>query len=399
MTREKLPTGIREKRLKCGRLTWEAWYIRANGQRRWKAGFDSLARAQVWREENQARVRFGLPELDDDTRPVELISFEDLSARWIEAAKAEGEWAPATERSARDILRVLNRRWGSRPARAITASDFSDWLVEMARAGRGARTRQSYRGIMGAVFRWARRRELVDANPMELVVVKKPKGAEEPERALSLAEVRAFLAAETRHALLWRVLLLTGLRRAEAYRARWDWLDLDAAVLHVRQGKTGYHAIPLAACLVESFRAVERVEGRPAHGYVFSVDGLPRRCDVPMSRGFRAAGISEEDEAAERLGYHTFRRTYASLLEDVPGVKPSAIRALLRHSSKSGEMSNRYKIPQDSDLRKGIAGLERLIFEGAEGLPRVVARLWCGENAIAETRVQSGMEAGNGISC
>ena len=60
-----------------------------------------------------------------------------------------------------------------------------------------------------------------------------------------------------------RLLMLTGCRRNEILTLRWEHVDLDAAEIHLADGKTGARTVHLSPSAVRVFEALLRKPGNP----------------------------------------------------------------------------------------------------------------------------------------
>ena len=60
-----------------------------------------------------------------------------------------------------------------------------------------------------------------------------------------------------------RLLMLTGCRRNEILTLRWEHVDLDAAEIHLADGKTGARTVHLSPSAVRVFEALPRKPGNP----------------------------------------------------------------------------------------------------------------------------------------
>lgn len=139
---------------------------------------------------------------------------------------------------------------------------------------------RTVRWLLHAVFEDAVRMELIHRNPVAPVQVKGP-ARKSPGRTLQPEEARRLLEALDEHpsplALALRLMLTCGLRRGEALGLRWEDVDLEAGVLHVRRawakvgGKgvisepktsSGYRSVPIPPTTLERLRAYrESVRG------------------------------------------------------------------------------------------------------------------------------------------
>lgn len=151
------------------------------------------------------------------------------------------------------------------------------------------------------------------------------------QRFLSPAEIGRLVAAietdENRVAAqAITLLLLTGARKSEVTKAKWEYVDWDKCTLFVPIAKSGRpRAIALSAAAVDLLRSVERVAGNP---YVFLSPMNGKPCLTLQSeweRISRRAGLT-----GVRL--HDLRHTYASFLIN-KGVSLFVVQGLLGHAS------------------------------------------------------------------
>ncbi len=151
-------------------------------------------------------------------------------------------------------------------------------------------------------------------------------------RALSDDEVVGLLNAATpEHRLCYRVILLTGLRRAEAVALQWGDLHLDAVRPFVQlRATTTKNAkadtLPLHPDLVQDLR--QQWQAHPA-------TPLAAVLTVPSMANHRAylaaAKIAYEDDQGRRADFHALRHTYITNLNRA-GVAPRMAMQLARHS-------------------------------------------------------------------
>ncbi len=133
-------------------------------------------------------------------------------------------------------------------------------------------------------------------------------------------------------ALIWRMLIYTGLRCNELRCLRWDDLDLDGGVLTVRAAtsKSGKFAtLPMAPDLVEILKHWrEKTKGKPGEVVVWTPKDLADHIRVYL----KAAEIPFEDESGRRVDAHALRHTFGTVLSRA-GVDPQTLKDLMRHSS------------------------------------------------------------------
>ncbi len=225
------------------------------------------------------------------------------------------------------------------------------------KGGRGAAARTM--GLLGAIFAWAQRQALIEANPVRGIT--RPADGTR-ERRLSEAEHAALgraLAALEGH--MWppalaaaRFMLLTGWRRGEVLGLRWGNIDLARQSARLPDTKTGASIRPLAALACDILRQAGRREDA---ALVFP----PARGDTAMT-GFRshwrrireAAGLSAD------VTPHVLRHSFASVAADL-GLSELTIAALIGH--RRGSMTARYSHLAD-----------RALIEAADRVAAAIAR-------------------------
>ena len=202
------------------------------------------------------------------------------------------------------------------------------------------------RSTLSAMFGWAMREGIVDANP----VIGTNKAAEEAsrERVLSSWELADIWAAcrEDGYGRMVRLLMLTGQRRQEVGGMGWgrdrsrSWNVVSARRAYEEQAPA--HAVPLAPIAVSILKSAPRRAGRD---YVFGEGkaGSPgwARCKEALDRRIQEARAKVAAAAGERAGLpqpvavwrlHDLRRTVATGMAEL-GVQPHIIEAVLNHRS------------------------------------------------------------------
>ncbi len=102
-----------------------------------------------------------------------------------------------------------------------------------------------------------------------------------------------------------RLLLLTGCRRTEILRLRWDDIDRAAGELRIRESKTGPRRVPLTAPVARVLAGIPRVEGNP-----WVIAG-PRRGEPLKSINSYWYRLRER-AGLDDLRLHDCRHSYAS---------------------------------------------------------------------------------------
>lgn len=332
-----------------GKRYWQSYPSRYPGKP------DPLAEsaAKSWKQamiQKAIAGKLGLPEDAEKAAP----TYE--SARDEFLAMMRPTWSEDTYEDfyKRTLRTVWDPKLTGRRLDSITTAEIRAELLERYGAGRKHRSLQVYRQVLSALFNWAMEsgREYVKANPAKAAKLPRAKEAP-PKLTYRLHELQAFLRhVPATHQLLFRVLAFTGLRRSELYRMRWDWVDFNRGELHVREGKTGYHVVPLARALLEELRVehdkrqAEAVadERDISHAPIFSPDG--KRVD---HRKTMVSAAKAAKTPTDGLGYHTFRYTLCSIIERMPGASWSVVQLVMRHARKSAGVTGIY-VSSDRDV-------------------------------------------------
>jgi integrase len=229
-------------------------------------------------------------------------------------------------------------------------------LVDTMRSdGHKARVVQHVHATLRAALEHAYREEIVPRNVAKQVRVEQPK-PEKPREPLNPDEALHLLkqVAEHRHAALWTLLVMLGLRRSEACGLTWEHVDFEAQTLRIAQtvqrvdGKLrelptktrqSNRTVPLPSrclyALAEHHRHLQENHGngpgqpwQPA-GYVF---GTP--WGTPLEpRNVTRMWVKLVDELGIRkVPLHALRHTCVSLLLAL-GIHPRVVMEIVGHSA------------------------------------------------------------------
>ncbi len=200
-----------------------------------------------------------------------------------------------------------------------------------------SRTANKLRALLSTVWNHAIRRGEATTNPVEFVE-RFPERSR--ERFLKEGEIEAFMRAVAAEPPTWRdyflVALLTGQRRENLSRMRWDEIDLDSGVWHIPAAKSKNRratAVPLTSLAVG---LLSRRRNEVAGDWVFpsyagSKEGCVREPRAPWKRILKSAGIAD-------LRIHDLRRSVGSWLGASGTNSYTIARALGHQSVRSGEV-------------------------------------------------------------
>jgi integrase len=275
----------------------------------------------------------------------ESLTFADLSRHFQQRELVLGNTriAHSTRKAYEGYLkRWIEPRWGEYRLFEIRAVEVESWLKSLNRA---PGTRCKIRNVMSLLFNHGRRHDLCDRNPIQWV----RQGAKRRTAPdiLTSDEVRGLLAnLRFRERILVLLAVTTGLRRSELFALKWRDVDFQAKQIHVTRSivqnvigvcktKTSQKPVPAHDDLVKGLREWHRqTRYQSSESWVFAspvnqgrwpflAQEVMRHHIVPVARKL---GIRK------RIGWHTFRHTYSTLLRST-GAELKIMQELLRHST------------------------------------------------------------------
>jgi len=199
---------------------------------------------------------------------------------------------------------------------------------------------------MSALFSHAIRWEWADRNPIT-GVRQSAKWQKAPD-VLIPEEILAILA-ELPNPLRMMIELdaFTGLRRGEFIGLRWEDVDFEQLVLHVRRSvvamvegapktEASKKDVPLDAQTAESLFAWRQMCPYPGLGdWVFASPAMKGKQPYWPGTQWRYYGkpaLKRAGITTKHVTYHTFRHTFGTLL-NANGENPKVVQELLRHAS------------------------------------------------------------------
>jgi len=240
------------------------------------------------------------------------------------------------------LKKWIEPRWGSYALAEIRAVEVELWLKNLALAP-GSRCK--IRNVMSLLFNHGRRHDLCERNPIEWVR-QSAKRRSSPDIQLT-NEVQSLLAnLRFREWTLVLLAVTTGLRRSEIFGLKWKDVDFQTNQIHVTRSivqnvvgicktESSQKPVPAHDDLVEALRhwhcqsryqsPESWVFASPVHQgrWPYLAQQIMRLHILPVARKL---GINK------RIGWHTFRHTYSTLLRST-GAELKIMQELLRHST------------------------------------------------------------------
>ena len=357
---------------------------------------------------------------------------EHMRAKTVRGRKVSNKHRVEVERQ----LKVIARDCGFTKLNDINREAMEKWMNRREKAGMGARTRNTYRAAILTFCNWCVETDRLAANPLARLCtadetcdrrrtrraltedevyrlltaarlrpmaelgrkgVRKPKAERKGRRtwyrtkltfdglAAAAERGRRYLQDEPdrlaeserlgqERSLIYKTMVLTGLRKGELASLTVGQLELDAprpyAELLAKDEKAGRGAtIPLRGDIVAGLReyladwlAVLQARARkageampvrlPAKTPLFH---LPRDFVRIFDRDLAAASISKRDDRDRTVDLHALRHTFGTHLSKA-GVAPRTAQAAMRHSSLELTM-NVYTDPRLLDIGAAVDAL------------------------------------------
>lgn len=255
---------------------------------------------------------------------------------------------------ARDLKRADVQRMADAIAQGKTAGRFAGKPRARAIVTGGTGTAARVVELLGGIYSWAEKRDLIPGpNPARGVETVR---GEAENRTLSEDELRALGKALADNgarlplvAAALRMIALTGLRREEACGLRWGEFDAAGCCLRLDATKTGRSTRPIGKPARELLQALPRL----SEEWMFPNRKGTGRAELKESIAelFDAAGLKDAHS-------HALRRTFASAAAD-EGYSDATIAELLGHARRG--------VTQRHYIRRPDAALDGR--EGAEIVP------------------------------
>jgi integrase len=235
---------------------------------------------------------------------------------------------------ARDLRRADVQRMADAIAKGKTAGTFKGKAEGTKPRGRavvtgGAGTAARVVELLGGIYSWGERRELVPSpNPAHGVETAR---GEAKDRVLSADELQALgtaldasEAAMSMAAAALRLIAFTGLRREEACGLRWSEIDLAGCCLRLESTKTGRSTRPIGKLARDLLQSLSRLSDE----WVFPNRSGNGRAELKASIAVLFDGAGLKDARS-----HDLRRTFGSIAAD-EGYGDATIAELLGHSRR-----------------------------------------------------------------
>ena len=283
-----------------------------------------------------------LPRAPDTTLTVaELIEHYQVRELGVDAGK--------TAKVVKAYLYIFKNyvlpNWGGLALSAVKSVAVEDWLRSLDKANG---TKAKIREVFGAAFRHAMRYELYPSNPIAHVRQARKRTVEpsilEPEE---LADILHQLEGIEPVRTAFLIGAIMGMRRGEIFGLKWADVDFGRATLHVRRSfvdgvqglpktDSSRRPLPIPAVVLTALDAWKKQSSHAAvEDWLFASEvsfGRQPLWPGTLWRRNVAPAIIRARVNKPKLGWHTLRRSYASLLF-ATGANLRVSMELMRHST------------------------------------------------------------------
>lgn len=211
----------------------------------------------------------------------------------------------------------------------ICRAEVETWLLNLCHQGLAASTCNRILAVLKSIFSMAVVYGKLSANNSPCLGVKPLKTLVCQERHLSSGEagrlMRTLRHYDSPEATVLRLLLLTGARKSEILKARWEHVHLEQRLLVVPLSKSGKpRHILLSDEAARIIRAIPRRDGSP---WLFP----GRKWNKPISDVYGFWNRIRRELGLSRVRIHDLRHTFASFLVNA-GHSLYEVQQLLGHS-------------------------------------------------------------------
>jgi integrase len=299
--------GIYYRERPDGARVYIIWYRGTDGKDR----FENVAGGE--RDAVRARSRI----IDRKARGEKVaptnLKLEDWAYQWL----GEREIKPNTYATRLNAIKThIVPKLGQRRVCDLNVNHVAWFITELHKNGKKASTINVALTTLSGMMKTAVRRGLANANPVsQLERHERPKGDATKMEILDSDEIGKFLASAPKtYYVLLATAVFTGLRISELLSLRWEDVDWDAGVLHVKDAKTkaGVREVVLMDSLQQILakHSLESTNGLVFHtrtGKQINRSTLARNSLKPA---LEKAGITKH------IRFHDLRHTFASILID-----------------------------------------------------------------------------------
>ena len=268
----------------------------------------------------------------------------------------------------------IEPRWGKEELAAIKTPIVEEWLEQLIplerkhhklKSGQAAKrdskplapaTKAKIRNLMSVLFNHAIRWEFTDRNPIRGLTrgsgVRQSSKREKVPDILEVAEMQGIIAeVQLRERVLLFLDMTTGLRRGELAGLKWQDIDFESMQIDVNRSvvsqvvgrcktEASQKPVPMDGCTAQLLQSwFQATPYRNPEDWVFASNSSragEKRGKQPLwlqtIMRYHIQPVVERLGITKRVSWHTFRRTFATLLK-ANGEDIKVVQELMRHGS------------------------------------------------------------------
>ena len=362
----------------------------ARAKKQIRKHFADMGAARTWRDDAAGAVRAG--RLRAPTRTTLAEAADALVAGLRDGSildRSGKEYKPATIRGYERVLRLrVTPALGHRKLSDLHRREVQRFVDQMRADGLAPSTIQNTLNPLQVICRRAVRDDELPIDPTDGLELPAVRGGR--ERIAGPAEAARLIAAlPAAERALWVTAIYAGLRRGELRALRWNDIDLEAGVIHVRRGwdddpevgeievksDAGRRRVPLVGVLRKLIVEHQAATGRSGEDLVFG-----RTAELPFipstirrralkawkdantrvaEKADRAGRDVEPSERYEPLTPHEARHCAASYLI-AAGLNPKQLSVYIGHSDVRTTF-NRYGHLMPGGEQEAVAKLDAFL--------------------------------------
>jgi integrase len=267
-----------------------------------------------------------------------------VADRWLEAyaVKQGKDRSPSSMSMARLVVAKLKDAFPGQQIDKITRKDLMAAMDKI--PAKRIATRRNFFAYSRILWKWAEERDLVSDNPFERMQA--PAAPISRDRTLNDEELAVFLRASRKLSYpfgpIFRLLAITGQRRAEVSGMRWEELDKKSATWRIpgtrtKNGKA--HLVALSPMAIAELDAIAPKETWPTKSLVFTTTGKTAASGLSRAKRRLDAEMTAlaKEQGGKRIAAwrpHDLRRSLATGFQRL-GIRWEVTEAVLNHLSGS----------------------------------------------------------------
>jgi integrase len=380
---------------KGGSRTWVYQYSIGTKQRRIALGKVSALTVEKAREvagNLHAKVRLGGDPAADKaaSKVAAAMSFKVIVERYL--AFKEKQMKPRSYDQVEHHLLKKAKTLHGMPIATVDKRAIADLLSDVA-VKSGTVTANRARASLSALFTWAMKEGLADANPVANTNKREEKSRnrvlDDDNHAKDNELATIWAALEDNHyGDIIKLLLLTGQRENEIGSLCWSEINFEKDVISLPGSRTKNglpHDVPMSGPVRNILKRQKKTEGRefvfgyaegPFSGWSKSKERFDKRILEARKEAAKKAGADPSKvEPLDHWTIHDLRRTVSTKMGDI-GIPPHIVEAVLNHiSGQKGGVAGVYnKSLYTAEKGQALARWAEYLTSVVEGRERKVLK-------------------------